>query len=103
MNKELQHEILCLKLNNLRNDWIICDRLPFAGVSRKRVFPKLRSIPRKKDFLSAVLLWTLSSTFFLELSEIFREASFQNRTVCCDNLASENFKRECLLYGAKYH
>ena len=63
MNKEIQHEILCLKLNNLGNDPIIYDRLPFADVSRKKVFLKLLSILRKKNFRSVAFQWTLSIPF----------------------------------------
>ena len=71
MNKEMQHEIQCLKLNNLGKDWIIYDRLPFSGVSRKKAFLKLPSILKKNDLCLAALQWTLSMTFSLELSEIY--------------------------------
>lgn len=64
MNKEMQHEIQCLKLNNLGKDRIIYDRLPFSGVSRKKAFLKLASILKKSDLCSAALQWTVNYLFF---------------------------------------
>ena len=67
----------CLKLNNLGNDPIIYDRLPFADVSRKKGIPKTSGYTQEKKLSFSSFSMDSVNTFSSELSEIFRKIVFR--------------------------